>query len=101
MSFATTMRADSAVIGVPSRFDFSLMPDFRAAVDQVVHRTPSEKIIVDFANTDYLDSAALGMLLVLRDRARSFGKSVVLAGPRGAVRKTLDVANFTKLFEFR
>ncbi|HEX8986576.1 MAG TPA: STAS domain-containing protein [Rhodocyclaceae bacterium] len=101
MSFVTTTSADSIVIGVPVRFDFSLMRYFRSTVEEAVHRHPGNEIVVDLAKTNYLDSAALGMLLVLRDHARRGGKSVVLSRATGAVRSSLDVANFGKLFEFR
>ena len=41
---------------------------------------------------------ALGMLLMLRDKAKSSGKTVCLANARGSVRQVLDIANFGKLF---
>ncbi|MGE5465806.1 MAG: STAS domain-containing protein, partial [Ignavibacteria bacterium] len=69
--------------------------------DEVIQRRPEGRILVDFANTDYLDSAALGMLLILRDRARRYGRSVVLASASGAVRDVLNIANFSKLFDIR
>ena len=51
----------------------------------------------DLGNVAYLDSSALGMLLMLRDKAKSSGKTVCLANARG-VRQVLDIANFGKLF---
>ena len=53
---------------------------------------------VDLGNVAYLDSSALGMLLMLRDKAKSSGKTVCLANARGSVRQVLDIANFGKLF---
>lgn len=100
MSIATTLHDESSVIRLPTRFDFRVMQDFRAAVDGIIDQSPCSRIIVDFASTEYLDSAALGMLLVLRDRARGSGKCVVLAKARGAVKDVLQIANFGKLFAF-
>ena len=42
--------------------------------------------------------AALGMLLMLRDKAKASGRAVTLANCRGAVKQVLDIANFGKLF---
>ncbi|HEX8962435.1 MAG TPA: STAS domain-containing protein [Rhodocyclaceae bacterium] len=101
MSFATTTQDGCAVISVPARFDFRLMQDFHAAMDDAVAQRPGSEIVVDLGGTDYLDSSALGMLLVLRDRARHQSKSVVLARARGSVGNLLRIANFGKLFDFR
>ena len=40
----------------------------------------------------------LGMLLMLRDRAKSAARDVTLANCRDAVKQILDIANFGKLF---
>jgi len=100
MSFATTTQDDATVIRVPSRFDFRVAQDFNKTVDTATHGAGSE-IIIDLAETAYLDSSALGMLLVLRDRARAAGKSVVLARAGGTVKGVLGIANFQRLFVFR
>ena len=101
MTFATTLQDESDVISIPARFDFRLARDFGSTVDHVFSRGTGQEIIVDFARTDYLDSSALGMLLVLRDRARSKGKAVILTSATGAVKKSLEIAHFKKLFLFR
>lgn len=48
---------------------------------------------------DYLDSSALGMLLMLRDKLGGANKEVALVGVRGNVKQVLDIANFAKLFQ--
>ena len=50
---------------------------------------------------DYLDSSALGMLLMLREKAQAANKTVVLSNCRGAARQVLDIANFGKLFSMK
>ncbi|HNM23255.1 MAG TPA: STAS domain-containing protein, partial [Rhodocyclaceae bacterium] len=56
------------------------------------------EVTVDFSGVDYLDSSALGMLLMLRDKVTGAGKDVVLGNVRGNVKQVLDIANFGKLF---
>lgn len=92
-----TVGDTNAVIRLEGRFDFNAHRDFREAADTVL-AGPATPIAVDFAGVDYVDSSALGMLLMLRDRARNAGRDVTLVACHGAVRQVLDIANFGKLF---
>ena len=58
-------------------------------------------IEIDFANVDYLDSSALGMLLLVREMADDCGKVIELVNCRGVVAQILEVANFKRLFTIR
>jgi anti-anti-sigma factor len=53
---------------------------------------------VDLGRVEYLDSSALGMLLVLKDHAQARGIGIALANCRGIVKETLDVASFGAMF---
>jgi anti-anti-sigma factor len=53
---------------------------------------------IDLGKVEYLDSSALGMLLLLRERAENSRKRVMLSNCRGTVKQVLDIANFGKLF---
>ncbi|MDP2808759.1 MAG: STAS domain-containing protein [Rhodocyclaceae bacterium] len=86
-----------AVIRLQGRFDFNAHREFRGAVDEAMKGDVRE-VVVDLAGVDYLDSSALGMLLMLRDKTRSVNKAVTLTGSHGAVKQVLDIANFNKLF---
>ena len=86
-----------AVIRLQGRFDFNAHREFRDAIDAAL-KLDAREVAVDLAGVDYLDSSALGMLLMLRDKARSLGRAVVLTGSQGAVKQVLDIANFSKLF---
>jgi anti-anti-sigma factor len=46
----------------------------------------------------YLDSSALGMLLMVRERAQAANKEISLSQANPTVMKILDIANFSKLF---
>ena len=51
--------------------------------------------MVDLSRTSYLDSSALGMLLLLRERCAD----VRVENASDDVRKVLEIANFQRLFE--
>lgn len=87
-----------AVIGLKGRFDFNAHREFRDVVDLALKDATATEIQVDLAAVDYLDSSALGMLLMLRDKARGLGRSVTLSNCRGAVKQVIEIANFGKLF---
>ncbi|MDH4133411.1 MAG: STAS domain-containing protein [Gammaproteobacteria bacterium] len=82
-------------IGINGRFDFSLHREFREAYRQ--HQGIPD-FVVNLSGTEYLDSSALGMLLLLREHAELSRGSVVLRDPPAGVRKVLSIANFEKLF---
>lgn len=82
-------------IDIQGRFDFAVQKAFRAAYrDQPQDMTYR----VDLAEVEYLDSAALGMLLLLRQHAGDTRECVTLRRPSEPVRKVLRVANFDRIF---
>jgi anti-anti-sigma factor len=89
---------ERSTVKLQGRFDFNAHRDFREAIDQALADAGSKEVVIELAEVDYLDSSALGMLLMLRDKAKSAGKAVSLANARGAVKQVLDIANFGKLF---
>jgi len=97
---AIQTKLDSAsktlTLAISGRFDFGIHRDFRKATEQAVNGVNS--IVVDMGQVDYLDSSALGMLLVLRDKVGESKSSVKIKGARPDVKKILQIANFDKLF---
>ena len=88
-----------ATIKLDGRFDFNTHREFRSAYEPLVVDPAVRAVVVDFSGVDYLDSSALGMLLMLRDKLGGANKEVALVGVRGNVKQVLDIANFAKLFQ--
>ncbi len=83
-------------IKVSGRFDFGVHQDFRNTLEQI---NPAVKtLVLDFFATEYMDSSALGMLLVLRDKINASTQTVKLINIKPQVKKILEIANFDKLF---
>lgn len=97
MSLSSSVSADGRTlqIEVGERFDFSLHTLFRAAQESAPRAT---EFVVDLRNTGYMDSSALGMLLVLHDWAKKTAGQVRVRNCRPLVLKILKIANFDKLF---
>lgn len=87
-----------AVIGLAGRFDFNEQRAFKNAYDPLLQQAEVATVEINLANIEYLDSSALGMLMLFRERAKAVGKSVLLSNPNTTVAQILDIANFKKLF---
>jgi anti-anti-sigma factor len=101
MQVSTRTINNTAQIRLSGRFDFNAHKDFRSSYDGALKESAVNELELDFGAVDYLDSSALGMLLLLREKAGAAKKTVALANCRGAVKQVLDIANFAKLFEIR
>lgn len=99
MSITSTTADDGSTvtISIEGKFDFQLYDDFRKSYVDTVGA--GVQYIVDLSAADYLDSSALGMLLLLREHAGGDTAKVSILNSSLDVKKILDVANFSKLFE--
>ena len=91
-----TKRTTSIVMN--GKFDFSKHRSFRDACESALASGDVGTVHVDLREVSYLDSSALGMLLLLRDKAKAVGKDVSIATQPGMVRDILRVAHFQDLF---
>ena len=98
MGISTKIVDHTAMINMTGRFDFNVQRNFKEEYDPQLHNAAVSAIEVNLAGVDYLDSSALGMLLMLRERAATAGKSLKLCKPGVSVAQILEIANFAKLF---
>lgn len=89
--------ADHGVVKLKGRFDFAGHRYFKEAYMPLIEKK-CRSIDIDLSEVDYLDSAALGMLLLLQERASAVGAGVRLLGAHGIVRDILGVAHFERFF---
>jgi anti-anti-sigma factor len=99
MQTNTSIKDGQALITLSGRFDFNAHRDFRSAYEPLMENAQANSITIDLRNVDYLDSSALGMLLMLRDKSATAKKELTLANPQAGVKQVLDIANFGKLFK--
>jgi anti-anti-sigma factor len=83
-------------IKINGRFDFSCHQDFRKSYEDL--DTEPQSYIIDMRDTSYLDSSALGMLLLLRDHAGGDQAKITIAHCNDDVKKILTISNFEQLF---
>ncbi|KJS31349.1 STAS domain-containing protein [Stutzerimonas kunmingensis] len=83
-------------ISISGRFDFNAHQTFRDAYQR--QDVNPQRYVVNLQGTTYMDSSALGMLLLLRDHAGGDEADIRLLNCNGDVRKILSVSNFEQLF---
>ena len=86
-------------IRIDGRFDFSSHQGFRDAYESA--EPTVNEYIVDMSDTTYLDSSALGMLLLLRDYAGGDRGRVRIENCNSDVHRILTISNFEQLFDIR
>lgn len=89
---------EEVTVSVAGRFDYRIYDSFKASFDEIDE--DRKTVNVDLSETDYMDSSALGMLLMLREHVGRAAK-VCLLKPSPDVMRVLTIANFDKLFSIR
>jgi len=99
MSVITSLSdtGDELTIEVLGRFDFVFHKDFRNAYESL--ETPPRRYIIDLGKVTYIDSSALGMLLLLRDFAGGDEADIKVIHCNEDVRKVLLISKFDQLFQ--
>ncbi len=97
ISTSTEVNEGSLTISVSGRFDFSLHEEFRSAYEGPA--APGGSVIIDMQDVDYMDSSALGMLLLLREHVGDDDSDIKIVNCVPEIRNILRVSNFEKLFQ--
>ena len=98
MSITAQPSADGQelTIVIDGRFSFGAHQEFRNAYERV--EVVPRSYVIDLGNATYLDSSALGMLLLMRDHAGGDLARITLRNCSADVRKVLAISNFEQLF---
>ena len=87
------------VISIDGRFDFTLHKDFREIYTGSSSEHSLNKYIIDLSSTNYMDSSALGMLLLLREYAGGDSSNITVRGCNPEIKEILEISNFDRLFK--
>jgi anti-anti-sigma factor len=80
------------------RFDSSNYAEFKNVCEKIFSNKSIQTISVDVSSLEYMDSAAMGMLMLLDEKAEAARKKVTLISVPGRVAEILKTANADKLF---
>jgi len=101
MGVTTQVSGDNKTITIKidGRFDFSNQKEFRDAYRD--NSNPGQLFQVELSRTEYMDSSALGMLLLLKEHADTCKGKVILNHPSAEIKKILEMANFNRQFDIK
>jgi len=88
---------DVFVITLAGNFVFNAHRNFRKAREDALNSS-NITIEINMDKVEYLHSSALGMLLLLHDKANASNRKVSLTHCHDLVEEVLDRANFGRLF---
>lgn len=90
---------ETRIIAIEGRFDFSAHQAFRDAYEKDSGQV--RRWVIDMTDATYLDSSALGMLLLLRDYAGGDRANIQIENSNPDVRRIFAISNFEQLFIIR
>ncbi len=99
MSIKQTISNDGKImhLSVTGRFDYKITKEFRDTYKKAAMQK-GVTYYINLNDTSYIDSSALGILLLLREGAKYNGGRVIIEQPGEQVNNVLKIANFEKLF---
>lgn len=79
------------------RFTFSDHSKFQKIISILSCENKITKVLIDMSLLEFVDSAALGMILMIAENLKKRDGSLVLQHPTGQVARILEISQFSKL----
>jgi len=97
MTIKVTRLHDTLTIAISGEFNFNMRTEFRNGYEK---QPPGiKKYILDFSAVTWMDSSALGMLMLLREAVGGNSADITIAGAKSGVLSILKVTQFHKVFK--
>lgn len=95
MALVTHSRDDVLTVQLEEKFDFDYVEEFR----EIYTKSEAKSYVLDFRNTEYMDSSGLGMLLNMRRYLGDGAIPIKLVNCRPQVKKVLLISKFETKFD--
>jgi len=97
MGFSANLSSDKSelTMAIDGRFDFNIHSDFRNAYRDLPATT---RFVIDLGKASFMDSSAMGMLLLLREHAGEKSANIRLQNCNTDIKKILSISNLDKMF---
>lgn len=97
MEIIIDKKQDFDLVTLTGRFTFVDHTICREMIQKLL-KSDCKKCVIDLGKIEFIDSAGLGMLLVIKDELKKKGIPLVLLKPSGQVEKMIKVAHFDQVF---
>ncbi|HLN25130.1 MAG TPA: STAS domain-containing protein [Patescibacteria group bacterium] len=98
MQYELSTQGTEAVLALRERFTAVDAPEFRSIIHSI-GELAVRTVVIDLERLDFIDSAAMGLLVLVRDSAMSRAITMRVRAPQGQVKKAFAIFNFSKLFD--
>jgi anti-anti-sigma factor len=96
-----SIRDGMASVRLPGQLDGTSAAAFKNQIRSLLGDRSIQGIDLDFSAVEYMDSMALGALLLSRERILATGKTLTLSALQPRVKGLFALANIQKLFDIR
>lgn len=97
MDYRRVNSGDVVELRLSGRFTFQDNGKFREMTTECMDGK-AKRIVMDFGQMEFIDSAGLGMLLVARSLAQEKNVDLTLSGAKGQVERMFSISKFSTLF---
>src|SRR5205807_955855 len=100
-NFRVTIRLERTAIVMVLRgeLDLASFPQLEHALDRALESDP-ELVVLDFEELDFMDIAGLRSVIRSAQRLSGLGKRLVIAGPRGGVKRVIELTHQQDALDF-
>lgn len=96
MDYSSKKNGDTLEFSFQGKFSFSDNEKIHRAIAEISD-TESTQCIVNLSGLESIDSAGLGMLLLMNDATAEKNKHLEIMGAAGQVQKMLEISKFTEI----
>jgi HptB-dependent secretion and biofilm anti anti-sigma factor len=89
--------SDQSEVALSGQLTFPDHANFRVVADTLL-KSAATPLVIDLSELEFIDSAGLGMLLIVRSEAERVDRAVRLRAPHGQVKRIFDLSKFDSLF---
>ena len=103
MNYSSALSGDQLIVNLSDEVTFAHNRKFKEMIESIFGSDSKvtgkfKTIVFDLQRVTFIDSAGLGIFILVKDRSDKVGAKVILRKPPTEVRKMLDVARFGKVF---
>ncbi len=98
----TITEQDSAYVvqfAAPKLLDEVMITRSAAQLEALIHQVPAPRMVLDFANVEYMSSAALGMLITVHKKIRQRGGHMALCQVRPEIYEVFSITKLNEVFQ--
>lgn len=97
--FSISFNDNTYVIHVNGVFNFKSCQKFLKSIEIASKTLTVEKIVIDCTKVSFIDSSALGVLLIAQDQLQKKSLPFVVRGVNGQVKRMLSLTKLDEILE--